>query len=371
VLLDLIVNLSPEMTETLPPFSCTHSPDLPELLHALKCTIAISTYQAGKVIFVSAPDPSRLVQLPRNFEKPMGLAINKKHLAIATRDQVVVMTNAPQMAKNFPPQPGIYDSLFLPRAIYFTGETDIHDLIWDNEKLWAVNTRFSCLATIDSSFSFRPSWKPPFIETITPTDQCHLNGVAFENNKPRYVTALGKTIQPEGWRAGKLTGGILFDIEKNSILSDGLPMPHSPRLFDERLFVLLSATGDLAEVDRANGKIITTKNFNGFVRGMDKIGDYVFIGLSKLRTTSSAFKDLPIASKSVFAGIVALHLPTKSIVGHIKYENSVEEIYDVKILHDMIRPGIVSPEKAERKIAVTTPGADYWAVNNEDELEKK
>ena len=58
------------------PFSCTYSPNLPELLLQLKCTIAISTYQAGKVVFISAVDENNLVQLPRNFSKAMGLAIN-------------------------------------------------------------------------------------------------------------------------------------------------------------------------------------------------------------------------------------------------------------------------------------------------------
>jgi uncharacterized protein (TIGR03032 family) len=331
------------------------------LLHGLNCSLAISTYQAGKVIFISAPDDQKLIQLPRNFEKPMGLALKDDQLAIATRDQVVGMSNAKRMAKNFPQQPNTYDALFLPRAVYFTGETDIHDLQFTDHELWAVNTRFSCLATIDRQFSFKPRWKPFFIETIAPTDQCHLNGVAFAGNDPLYVTALGKTDLPEGWRVNKLSGGIIMDVKKNTILSDHLPMPHSPRLYNDKLYVLLSATGEFAEVDRDSGSIHVLKNLNGFARGMDRIGDYLFISLSKLRETSSAFRDIPLAGKSVFSGIVVLHLPTYSIVGHIKYETSVEEIYDIKILPGTRRPGIISHEKAEHKLAITTPDMDYWA----------
>ncbi|MFZ6014063.1 MAG: DUF4915 domain-containing protein, partial [Bacteroidota bacterium] len=100
----------------------------------------------------------------------------------------------------------------------------------------------------------------------------------------------------------------------------------------------------------------------GFVRGMDKLGDYLFIGLSQLRKTSAAFHDLPIAAKSIFCGVVILHLPTAKIAGHVKYENNVEEIYDVRVMPGLRRPGLLSPEKLEHRLALTTPHEDYWAV---------
>ena len=36
--------------KALAPFSCQFSPQVPELLLKLNCTIAISTYQAGKIV---------------------------------------------------------------------------------------------------------------------------------------------------------------------------------------------------------------------------------------------------------------------------------------------------------------------------------
>ena len=355
------------MTTPLPPFSCSHSPNIPELLYSLQCSVAVTTYQAGKVIFISAPTPTKLVQLPRTFEKPMGLALDKDRLAVATRDQVIVFRNAANMAANYPPHPHTYDALFLPRAAYYTGEIDIHDIFWSNDKLLAVNTRFSCLASIDDTFCFKPEWKPYFVHKITPDDHCHFNGVAIDGAEPLYATALGDTSGTESWREKKLTGGAVIDIKKNIVLTRGLPMPHSPRLYNGKLYALLSATGELVEIDRITGKPAVIKNFNGFVRGMDCIGDYLFIGLSKLRESSSAFRDLPIAKQSLFAGIVVMHLPTATITGFIKYENSVEEIYDVKILPDVRRPNILSPDKPERKMAVTTPDDDYWAITKEDQ----
>ena len=96
------------------PFTCTYSPNLPELLQQLGCTLALSTFQAGKVIFLSAVDEHRLIQLPRSFRRPMGLATDQHRLAIATQEEVLVLANDARMAPNYPPKPKTYDGLYLP-----------------------------------------------------------------------------------------------------------------------------------------------------------------------------------------------------------------------------------------------------------------
>ena len=355
------------MAESLPPFSCTYSPNIPELLQSLNCSLAISTYQAGKVILISPKDRDHLVQLPRQFSKPMGMALQGNKMALATLSEVIVLVNNTELAQTYPRQPNVYDSLFIPRSLYYTGEVDIHDLHWTSKGLLAVNTRFSCLAYINEDYSFSPFWKPGFITNISPDDCCHLNGLAMEADTPKFVTVLGKMNSPQGWRSTKGTGGCLIDINTNEIIVENLPMPHSPRIYDNKVYVLLSATGELAEIDiqKQNYKVI--KRLDGFVRGMDRIGDYIFIGLSKLRQTSTAFADLPIAQRSIFCGVVVMHLPTASISGYIKYENSVEEIYDVKVLPGMLRPGILNHDKPEFRMALSTPEKTFWAQTPKEE----
>ena len=77
------------------PFTCKYTPQIPELLLNLNCSIAISTYQAGKLVLISPKDENSLVQLPRHFEKLMGIAEDKKKdkLALACKDQVIVFSN--------------------------------------------------------------------------------------------------------------------------------------------------------------------------------------------------------------------------------------------------------------------------------------
>lgn len=351
-------------TNPPPPFSCTHSPNLPELLQQLECSISLSTYQAGKVVLISAVNADRLIQLPRNFEKAMGIAVDGNYMAVATKKEVVVLGNNSGLAPNYPPKPNTYDSLYIPRATYYTGEVDIHDMEWGEKGLYAVNTLFSCISLINDRYSFEPVWKPYFIEDLDPMDRCHLNGMVLQNGVPAYVTALGKSKHEKGWRNNIQSGGILMDVESNTIILDQLPMPHSPRIYQGELYVLLSATGELIKVDVNQQKYEVVTSFNGFLRGMDIVGDYAFIGLSKLRQHSSTFRDLPVARKALHSGIEVVHLPTGTSVANLRYQASVEELYDVRILKGKMRPGILSPEKEEHRQALVTPGDSYWTSFN-------
>ena len=348
--------------QPLPPFSCTFTTNLPELLRQLGCTLALSTYQAGKVVLLSAVDDERLIQLPRTFQKAMGIALHDRKMALATLDEVLVLVNSPELALHYPAKPNTYDALFVPRATYYTGQIDIHDLDYGaNGALYGVNTSFSCLIRIDDNHSFTPIWQPPFISKLASEDRCHLNGMTLQNGRPKYVSAFSTSDTPQGWREVITTGGILMEVDSGEMVAQGLAMPHSPRLFDEQLYLLLSATGELVRVDPDSGKYEVIWQRDGFVRGLARCGDYAFIGLSKLRKNSSTFAKLPFAQKAQEAGIAVVHLPTGANVGGIFYQSSVEEIYDVQVLPGMVRPGILSTAKPEHKMALITPEATYWA----------
>ena len=87
--------------------------------------------------------------------------------------------------------PNRHEACFLPRASHVTGNIQIHEMAWgQGGELWVVNTRFSCLCTLDRWTSFAPQWRPPFVSELEPTNRCHLNGLAMVDGRPRYVTAL-------------------------------------------------------------------------------------------------------------------------------------------------------------------------------------
>ena len=172
---------------------------------------------------------------------------------IGTRDRIWSLRNAPDIAPRVEPA-GRHDACFLPRSCHVTGDIGVHEMAWAGDELWVVNTRFSCLCTLDPDYSFVPRWRPPFITALAAEDRCHLNGLAMVDGRPRYVTALGETDTAGGWRADKPQGGCLIDVPSGEIVARGLSMPHSPRWHDGRLWLLESGTGRLVLVDPATGR---------------------------------------------------------------------------------------------------------------------
>lgn len=346
---------------TLPPFSCTATPGFVEVLADLNCALALSTYQAGKVVFIGR-DGDRLTQLPRQFDKPMGLACASGRLAVATRGETVVLADAPMLADAYAGRSGVYDALYVPRASYFTGEVDLHDMAWIGDALWGVVTRFSCLARIDDRHSFVPAWKPPFVSALTPDDRCHLNGMAVAGGAVRYVTALGRSDTPFGWRPGKATGGVLLRCPDGEPVLDGLCMPHSPRLIDGALYLLDSGTGRLLRVDAAAGSADTVAELPGFARGLAALGRILFVGLSRLRDRRS-FGNLPLEARagSLLCGVAAVDRLSGRIVGVLRYLNACEEIYDVAVLPGCRRPALMGVADDGHRAALALPGQAFWS----------
>ncbi len=150
----------------------------------------VSTYQAGRLAILRA-DGELLNTHFRDFNKPMGMALDQGRLAIGTDLEIREFYDLPAHTRQLTP-PDRHDGCFLPRSVYTTGDIQIHEMAWIEQELWFVNTRFSCLCTRDPAYSFVPRWRPPFVSALAPEDRCHLNGLAVVDGKPRYATALGE-----------------------------------------------------------------------------------------------------------------------------------------------------------------------------------
>src|SRR5205809_2165109 len=319
-----------------------HTSNLPALFDQLQISLIVSTYQAGKAIVIRS-DYGTLNTHFRTFAKPMGIAANNTRLTIGGSNTVWEYHNMPAVAQKLEP-PGKHDACYIPRRIHVTGDIDIHELGWDaKNELWLVDTRFCCLCTLDPQHSFYPRWRPPFVSAYAPEDRCHLNGLAMVEGRPKYVTALGETDTAAGWRANKARGGILMDIETNEILLRGLSMPHSPRWYQGKLWVLESGQGCLALADVQRGTWQTVAQVPGFTRGLDFYGPLAFIGLSQVRETA-VFSRIPLVErlKERTCGVWVVHIETGQTVGFLRFEAGVQEIFAVQVL-----PGMHFPEVLE------------------------
>lgn len=324
-------------------------------------SLVISTYQAGKVAMVGW-DGRQVSLLMRDFDKPMGMAVDGLRLTVATRHEVWQFANSRVLAHEYlDGQPGRYDGLFLPRIRHSVGDVNVHDLAYESQGLMIVNTRFCCLARLSADFSFQPVWRPPFVTDLVPEDRCHLNGLALRDGKVKYVTALGTTDTPGGWRANKASGGVVMDVDTNEIVVRGLSMPHSPRWYNNQLWLLNSGTGELMIADPSSGKTVAVCGLPGYLRGLCFVGPYAVIGLSKIRERH-IFGGLPVQEKhsQLHCGVAVVDIRNGAHLGMFEFTSGCSELYDVQFVPGMCRPMILNATSAATKEAITNPESCYW-----------
>jgi uncharacterized protein (TIGR03032 family) len=342
---------------------CELSGDFAAWMAGAGGSIILTTYQAGKVVLVGW-DGARVTLLPRHFERPMGLDVQGGRLLLATRRHLHILADAPDLAHDFlEGQPGRYDALYLPRLAYQTGELNAHDVAFGADGIWMVNTRFSCLAAADLDHSFIPRWKPPFVTATTPEDRCHLNGLAMEEGRPRFVTALGASDEAGGWRAGKRDGGIVLDVATGEVVVGGLCMPHSPRLHKGQLWLLNSGLGELWRVDPGNGHVEVICALPGFLRGLWLVGDFALVGLCMLREKSKdLFGPLPVRDRHarLLCAVAIVDTRDGREVGRLDFTEGCTEIFDIRFLPGVLKPMILGPDHPAADNAFPSPGASCW-----------
>lgn len=350
-----------------------HTNNFPELLRQLRSCLLVSTYQAGKLVILR-PDGASINTHFRNFTRPMGMAADTERLALGTSIEIAEFRNMPAVAKRLQDPPR-HDAVYMARRGHITGAIDIHEMAWDKHgDLWFVNTLFSCLCTLDTKSSFVPRWRPRFVSHYAPEDRCHLNGLGMRDGKPRYLTALGDSNEPQGWRKNKRDGGLLIDMATDRIITRGLSMPHSPRWYEGKLWVLESGRGKLVTIDPKSGEKSDFASVPGFARGLDFLGPLAFIGLSQLRE-SNAFTDIEITddNRDRQSGVWVVHLDTGKTIALLKFTGAVQEIFAVQAVPGVLFPEIISegeyltnsyalPDEALREVGFTQPKPDAIAT---------
>ncbi len=341
-------NGAPEATSEPPPLRSVHTSNLPQLFEQGQFSLLVTTYQAGKLV-VLRNDKGVLNTHFRNLLKPMGLAIEGGKLAIGCSIDIWEFHNIPAVCQKLDEADENkdssfkHDACFLPRRSHTTGDVQIHEMAWVDGELWFVNTAFSCLATRSEANSFEPRWRPSFVTELVPGDYCHLNGLAMRDGRVRYVTALGETNTPGGWRENKRDGGLLIDVDSNEIITRGLSMPHSPRWYRDQLWILESGNGGFGTIDLDTGKYREIAQLPGFTRGMSFLGPLAFIGLSQVRE-SAVFSGIPLVERleERTCGVWVVNIETGETVAFCRFEDAVQEIFAVEVLAGCLFPDLIN-----------------------------
>lgn len=341
------------------PFQIHFSRQFASWLDEVQASLMCTTYQAGKVFMFGLGEQGVSVA-ERTFARVMGLGVDSSGFYLASLFQLWRFENILSGNERYQN----YDRLYVPQFAWTTGDLDIHDIgVQADGQPVFVNSLFSCLGKPSVKYSFEPVWRPSFISRLAAEDRCHLNGLAMHGGEPAYVTAISRADGSEGWRDHRADGGVVIDVPTNSIICQGLSMPHSPRLHMGKLWVLNSGAGELGFVDRETGRFEVVGFCPGYARGLSFIGKYAIVGLSKPRNQSFSGLALDdVLEKRAIkpkCGIAVFDLDTGDNVHNLWFDGVIEELYDVAILPGVIRPLLLGLKTDEiRRVLRLPPDAD-------------
>lgn len=314
----------------------------PSWLTQQQISLACTTYQTSRLILIGThPETNTISGYWRIFDRAMGLFCTSERIYLSSKYQLWQLDNILAAGAQYQG----YDRLYIPRIGYTTGDIDIHDIAVDqNNQIIFISTLFNCIATLSDRHSCKPLWKPHFISQYINEDRCHLNGLAMVEGEAKYVTAVSQSDAVDGWRDRRKNGGIVIDIESNDIIVTGLSMPHSPRWYQDKLWLLNSGKGELGYVDLDTGKFNPIAFCPGYLRGLAFWQNWAIVGLSKPRGDDKTFGGLELdelltkKDAEPRCGMMVIDLNTGAIVHWLRLEGIVTELYDVQIIPNAQKP---------------------------------
>jgi uncharacterized protein (TIGR03032 family) len=326
-----------------------------------RLSLACTTYQTGKVLLFGRKPDGDMAVFERNFSRCMGLWGDGETLWMSTLYQLWCLENMLRPGEVYQG----HDRLYVPKCGHTTGDLDIHDIVVERGgRVVFVASKFNCLATLNVRYSFTPLWRPRFISKLAAEDRCHLNGLALEDGRCRYVTVVAATDVIDAWRDRRRDGGVVVEVPSGDTIASGLSMPHSPRVHGGELWLLNSGAGFLGRIDRKSGKFEPVTFCAGYLRGLAFVGDYAVVGLLRPRhhkTFGGLALDEELTKRGGEArcGLHVIDLRTGDVAHWVRLEGMVTELYDVIVLPGVGRPMAFGfrTDEIQRTIAVGDEGS--------------
>jgi uncharacterized protein (TIGR03032 family) len=303
-------------------------------------SLAFTTYQTGKLFLLGRNPEGRLAVVERTFNRAMGVWSDGQTLWLSTLYQLWRFENLLQPGELYQG----HDRLYVPKVANTTGDLDIHDVAVDETgHVVFVATRFGCIGTLAERSSFTPIWRPPFLSKLAAEDRCHFNGLALADGRPRFATMVSTSDVVDGWRDKRRDGGVVVEIPSGHVIAGGLSMPHSPRVYRNRLWLHNSGTGQFGSIDPAVGRFEPLAFCPGYLRGLAFAGDYAVVGLSHPRddrTFSGLALDAELTRRGAEprCGLLVIDLNSGDVAHWLRVEGLVRELYDVAVLPRVSRP---------------------------------
>ena len=302
--------------------------------------------------------------LPRQFDKPMGLAVpTGRRLAAGHPARVVLLRRRPAAGPRLPGRPARPLRRLLPAArSYYTGDLNVHDVAFGGDG--PVDRQHPLLlpGPAERRLQLRAA-----LEAAVRLRHCARRTAAISTAWPwstagrSYVTCLGETDTAGGWRPNKATGGVVIDVRQRRGLLRGLSMPHSPRWHDGRLWVLNSGAGELLALDPKDGRHVVVCALPGYLRGLSFAGPYALVGLCQIRERH-IFGGLPVQQRfaKLLCGVALIDLRDGRTAGtarvHLRLPGDVRRAVPA----GGAPADDAQPAEGRRAPGVPAPEFSYW-----------
>ena len=314
-------------------FSCSRF--FTNWLNENKCNILISSFSTDHVLTLSTNQDSAPFMYYTNIPRAMGMSQYEDTLLISSHGNLITYYDIGKMGDI---DHGTFDKNYIPLTTLHKPDIDIHDVVMTKDKkIYYISSLYSCICTPNYfNKTFNIYWKPKWISKMAAEDRCHLNGLCCIDGEPRFVTSICMNDTTRSWSDDKkVKKGIVYDIISDEIYCKDLSFPHSPRWYNNMLWVLESGSGYFGFIE--NNKFERKVFIPGFLRGLIFHNNYAIVNTSIDRHTKN-FKEyelgdiLETKKLKEKCGIWIIDINTFDIVHSLIFTGDVKELYDIAIV---------------------------------------
>ena len=300
-------------------------------------SLLLSSHSNGQVIAVGC-DQSGFVYDSYACPKPMGFARQGDDLLIAVDRSLKRFSSvmSKEVAATQVADSSFTSATYLASSTVYVGEIDCHEIVFASSRLVVAATKLNCLAAVDQVGQLSCLWKPSFVDELVYEDRCHLNGVILDplNEAEFIVSCHGQCNKAKGWLDVDIAQGCLLHSRHGFLLRENIVMPHSPRMWHEKIVFCNSGCGSLDVFDPASLSHRAIAALPGFTRGLAVLGDYAIVAFSKARERFFT-KNLPVFradGRDLKCGLAVIDLLDGKIVHALEFIGGIDELFDLQIM---------------------------------------
>ena len=320
---------------------------------------SLAVVAGGRLWLFTEDAGGRPAVLELGLDDATALAWDGDRLWVATGWQLWAYEDA---AASTPSDPGGVHAL-LPQTARTTGGLTVSDLAVTTGGPLVVSALLTCLAVPDDRLSMRPVWVPPGVDALRPETRWLLAGVALRDGLAAFVSAAGRSDEPQGWRTGVDGGGLIMNVA-GEVVAAGLTVPRQPRWHGDRLVVADGGTGRLVSVDPGSGGTEVVATLPGVLGALTVTDGVAVVGHgdpSRAGVEGLAGGAVP-AGRSLRETVSLVDLVTGAVTGTIEFLGHAGPVTGLAVLPGVRRATVAAPRGTLSQTTVVVGAGEQLGV---------